>query len=336
MTAARKPSIVLAADCGGPVGWGHYIRCHALGAELAGRGARVLLGVRGNRPALHPEVPVIVLGRGEFPGFVRGALSESDLVVLDLCKWDKVCPSDVPRRAILASISDRIRPGITSDIWIDPSVSSAGAGAGNQETVILGGGDHVILRRQFDGAPARDCAASPSRVLIAFGGTDQTALTALTLRALALCALPIEEVTVVAGEPPSPPVESPPGVRVRVISGVDDMHRLFEWADLGVLTAGTTLFEACVTGLPSVALSLNDDQRTEAAALARRDAVVDLGPVVGQSVESIARGLVRCLGRPFRERLARAAQAAIDGKGRARVARSLIAAIEHAKAGVFS
>jgi spore coat polysaccharide biosynthesis predicted glycosyltransferase SpsG len=336
MTVTRGPSIVLAADCGGPVGWGHYIRCHALGAELAARGAQVLLGVRGNRPALHPEVPVVVFGRDEFPGFLRGALGGSDLVVLDLWKWDEVCPAEVQRQAILATISDRLRPGITSDIWIDPSVSSAGAGAENLEPAILGGGDYVILRNQFDGAPARDCAASPTRVLIAFGGTDQTALTALTLRALALCALPIEEITIVASEPPSLPVESPPGVRVRVVSGVDDMRRLFEWADLGVLTAGTTLFEACVTGLPSLVLSLNEDQRTEAAALARRDAVVDLGPEGEQSVETIARGLHRCLDRSFREHLARAAQSAIDGKGRVRVARSLIAAIEHAKAGVFS
>ena len=66
------------------------------------------------------------------------------------------------------------------------------------------------------------------------------------------------------------------------------------------------------------------------------DAIVDLGPAAQQSAETIARGLFRCRDHAFRTRLARAAQTAVDGNGRARVARTLMAAINQTTAGVCS
>jgi spore coat polysaccharide biosynthesis predicted glycosyltransferase SpsG len=334
MIATSKPSIILAADCGGLVGWGHYSRCHALAAELAAKGSDVTLALRGTRPLLRAEVPLVSLSPAGFDGLLRRSLAEADLVVLDLRQWGGIEPPAKERRAILACIRDLRWPAIAPDIWIDPNVSFSGASPGSSSTTILGGGDHVILRRQFDGAATRQCAASPARALVAFGGTDQAALTALTLRALASSGLPIEEIAVVAGESPFVPDPPPAGRRIRVVAGVDDMRGLFDRSDLGVLAAGTMLHEACATGLPSFVVSLDDDQAAEAGALARRGAVVDLGPAERQSAETIAGGLLPCLTPEFRQSLARAAQAAIDGKGRARVAQSLIAAIERERSGV--
>ena len=50
-------------------------------------------------------------------------------------------------------------------------------------------------------------------------------------------------------------------------------------ADLGILAAGTLLYEAAAAGLPALFLSLSDAQRGEAAALA--DALRDRRRLVG-------------------------------------------------------
>ena len=336
MNDTSEFSIVLAADCGGAAGWGHFTRCLALGGELAAIGAEVVLGVCGTPLTSSAPVPVVHLARSELDEFLCEALAGSDLVVLDLCKWDEFDPPVADRRALLAWISDRSTPGFAADIGIDPNVSAVRVSTRDDGLVMLEGSDHIILRKQFDAPERRVCAVGTSRVLVGFGGTEQAALTDLALGALALCGLTIDEITIVTGESPFSPVRSLPGPRVRVVSRVDDMKSLFEWADLGVLAAGTMLVEACTTGLPSIVVSLNEDQAVEAAVLAEHEAVIDLGRAQDQSVATISAALRSCVGRTYREQLAGSAQALIDGNGRTRVARALIAAIENAKAGVVS
>jgi spore coat polysaccharide biosynthesis predicted glycosyltransferase SpsG len=330
------PSIVLAADCGGAAGWGHFIRCQALAGELAARQADVVLGVHGATPAHHAEVPLIRLAPSRFREYVTAALARSQLVVLDLREWESLDRVAGDRCARLAWISDHSEPPFPADLGIDPNVSSPPARYGARRSLILGGADHIILREQFDAPVPRQCSADAKRVLVGFGGTEQTEAVTLTLAALRRCELPIEEITLVGGRSALAAAEFPNGPRVRVAGYVEDMRSLFDRADLGVVAGGTMLAEACATGLPAIALSLNVEQAVEAAALAKRDVAVYLGPAREQSADSIVAALHALGPRASRERLARSAQALIDGNGRARVAQSLIALTSSIKTGALS
>jgi spore coat polysaccharide biosynthesis predicted glycosyltransferase SpsG len=327
---------VLVADCGGSTGWGHFTRSHALAAELAARGADVTLGVCGSPPPIVADVPVVALARSERNRFVCHAASGSDLVVVDLSDVKDFVPPAAGGRAMLAWISDRSRPGFQADIGIDPTLSTTRDRVRDDGRSVFQGAGYIILRQQFDCPGRRVCAFQVRRVLVGFGGTGQATVTRRVLSALKRAGLTIEEIAIVAGESRESAPGFPGAPKVRVLSGVGDMRSLYEWADLCVLAGGTMLFEACVTGLPSIVVSLNENQALDAAYLARHRAVVHLGPATELSEAAVTTAVRSCGDCKRRQRLAQSAQALIDANGRARVAQSLLAAIENARRGAVA
>ena len=106
----------------------------------------------------------------------------------------------------------------------------------------------------------------------------------------------------------------------RVLVGVDNMAELMTQADLAVGAAGSTSWERCCLGLPTVMLVLADNQRGIAERLQQAGAAHLLQP------NRLAAGLRRLLGAPaaaWAEQSRRAA-ALCDGKGAERVANHML------------
>lgn len=328
---SRPPKITFLVDCGGAVGWGHFARAHALAAELQERGASVQLAVRGPAPTLRAAVPLQSISPAESAPFLRNSFADADLVVLDLYDWspDELALAAAARSALLACIRDKAAPPVRFDVWIDPNVSSPPIAKPEVGPRVFAGGDYLILRSEFDALPSRAHAEVPRRLLVAFGGSDQSCLIALTLGALAIGDVAFREITVVLGGSPAP-ATAPSGIELRSLAHVNDMVALYQWADFGVLAAGTMLYEAAATGLPCAVVALNDDQGVEARAFGRRSAALDLGNANAVRPEAIAAALRNATARERRQSLASHARRALDGRGRVRVADALLACVREA------
>jgi spore coat polysaccharide biosynthesis predicted glycosyltransferase SpsG len=88
---------------------------------------------------------------------------------------------------------------------------------------------------------------------------------------------------------------------------------------------GVTSLERCCLGLPSLVVTVADNQRPGTAALARSGALIDLGPLEALSADRLAASLRSFIAdRAARHAVGRAAMAVTDGLGAERVRNAVL------------
>jgi UDP-2,4-diacetamido-2,4,6-trideoxy-beta-L-altropyranose hydrolase len=173
----------------------------------------------------------------------------------------------------------------------------------------------AALARRQPGIPAR-------RVLVTFGFTDLGGITARVVRA-ALAARTGATIDVVVDER----AESLPYLRSTESAGGDialhitpsNMCQLMAEADLAIGAAGTTSWERCCLGLPTILLVLADNQCFAARNLARAGAVKWLEDTSDLEAALIAALRELCQSEAIRLSLVRAASQVTDGLGAKRL-----------------
>jgi UDP-2,4-diacetamido-2,4,6-trideoxy-beta-L-altropyranose hydrolase len=319
VSTSRAPRIVVVVDAGDTVGWGHFVRSHALVYELRRRGAEVELFVNGVLPPF--AAPGAATETGNEMGVVAlppSALN-ADAVVLDLKTYAARIRADIPDTILLVTIMDGDPIPFQPDLTIDPNVS------GRQRVgASLSGPEAVILRPEFDRRPAVSPARMSGTLLVSFGGAPPRELVARTVRAVRNQSM-FSDVCMVlpAGIDVAPP-SGDSGVRITVSTRVADMHALLLQAEAGLIAAGTLLHEACATGLPSAVVSLNEEQHVEAAAVAGRRAILYLGPSSDLTDDALGSGLTSLASPRLRAELSSHALALLGGHGRERVAELIV------------
>ncbi len=310
------PRIAIVADCGGEVGWGHVVRCHALAGELRARGCLVELLVNGEPPAFAP--PDTIVATGEPVGSIASlaqALDGADAVVLDLWHSTSSTRDGLPGAPFVVAFVDGVEAPFACDLTVDSNVSSEASTTAS----CLAGGEHVILRPQFDPANVQEAVRSPGTLLVSFGGTERGELLSLVLEA----AVPTgRQITAVAPSFPAGARASMPTVSWR--KPVHEMGELLLEAEVAVISAGALVHEACATGLPCAVVALTEDQAREAEALADRGAILYLGPVSELSGVNVQAALARLDDRSLRARLSARGRELVDGLGRGRVADAIL------------
>jgi spore coat polysaccharide biosynthesis predicted glycosyltransferase SpsG len=165
------------------------------------------------------------------------------------------------------------------------------------------------------------------RVLISFGGSDPPNMTGRILEALAgagslgldidvvgTLAMPqLDELKALTGQLPR--------ARLHVMV---DMAQLMASADLSIGACGMTALERCCAGLPSLVVSIADNQVPNAQGLAGLRAVEYLGTAVEVTGSMVREALWYATREPERiRRMAEAAHAITDGRGVERVMRAM-------------
>lgn len=148
---------------------------------------------------------------------------------------------------------------------------------------VLAGPQYALLRPEFAAWRGRSLARrfkpQLQQLLITLGGVDKDNATVQVLHALRGCPLPDDcKLTVVMG-PHAPwladvraqAAQMPWPTEVR--SDVCNMAELMASSDLAIGAAGSTNWERCCLGLPSLLLVLADNQQSSADALAQAHAV---------------------------------------------------------------
>jgi len=193
---------------------------------------------------------------------------------------------------------------------------------------LLIGPGYALLRSQFaahrPAVWARGGAASVRplrRLLVALGGVDKHNVTGQVLEALIGVPLPEDgRITVVMGsraprlaDVSAQAARMPWPTEVKV--DVSDMAELMEHSDLAVGGAGTTAWERCCMGLPTVTLVLAENQRSGALALHEAGCVALVDDVSG-----LAQAMRQLLEPSTRVAMEQACFTTVDGLGAQRVA----------------
>lgn len=195
-------------------------------------------------------------------------------------------------------------------------------------TRLLLGPDYAMLRREFSATPPHAAPADrASRLLVTMGAADPHNTTARILAGIALVDDAALRVRVVVG--PSNPRAAELRAqlndsRIVLVDASQNMAEHMAWADMAVTAAGSTTYELCCMGVPSLVVVLADNQQPVARSLGQAGAAVELGWHHALTADAVATAIVAlCPDRERRQALARHGRQLVDGRGCDRVVAAL-------------
>ncbi len=204
-------------------------------------------------------------------------------------RWERQLRPACHRLMVIDDLADRSHD---CDMLLDQNLGRDAkdyAARVPQHCTCLVGPHYALLRPEFselrEYSLRRREAPVLKQILISMGGVDKDNATSKVLEALKDVSLPrgcrvivvmgaqapwLEQVRAVAATLPCP-------TEVRV--NIDDMAQVMADSDLAIGAAGSTTWERCCLGLPSMIVVLAENQQPIAKALHEKNAAVNLGSV---------------------------------------------------------
>lgn len=336
---------IFRADASRRVGSGHIMRCKTLADSLASIGWHCGFAVGSGStdlvPALaessHETFTIACDVADEAEILSRRWPNGVDWLIIDHYQRDRLfeaaCRPWARKIMVLDDLADRPHD---CDLLLDQTLDRKAENYAEWSTpdcrLLLGTG-YALLRPEFR-AIRKDHPrpASPIqrqlRVLITLGGTDPDNVTETCLDALQQSGISAE-VDVVAGQGFASldrlrkRCESLEGFRLHV--SPHNMGELMAEADLSIGAAGTTSWERCCLGLPTIMLVLADNQQENARQLSAAGAV----KVIDGANPDTARGIAEALQELDEDRaslheMSNKAAALCDGQGSLRAILALL------------
>jgi UDP-2,4-diacetamido-2,4,6-trideoxy-beta-L-altropyranose hydrolase len=332
------PRILFVVDAGPQVGGGHVMRSLTLARALEGQGATTVFAgppaMAELLDAFSPETsrqvaddPAAAVRRETFDAiaFDHYGLAEPDHRALAGGRPSLVI-DDLADRPIGGDVVLDSGPGRKAEDYL---------GKAPDEARLLLGPQFAPVRPEFAALrePALAWRGEPVlRILVSLGLTDVGGITGRIIERLRPRVNDIGlDVALGAAAPSLPGLSKVARHDPRLMLHVDTPHmsRLTAEADIGIGAAGSSTWERCVLGLPSLMVVLADNQRAAAQAIAEREAalVVDLAQPDFEA--AFDRALMRLLrDADLRRRLAAASANVCDGLGAGRVAEVFLRLIE--------
>ena len=112
--------------------------------------------------------------------------------------------------------------------------------------------------------------------------------------------------------------------RIELVSDTPDMPELMAWADLAIVAAGTSSWEIAFMGVPSILLTIADNQELIAEDLHNRNATIYLGPIGKLDRHKLVTVVEQLrYDRERRRQMSHTARRLVDGQGVVRVTAAL-------------
>ncbi len=311
------------------------MRCLAIANALAERGLRCRFLLPGGGEVFVP----LVLARGHEVEVLSGPLHRHasalssrlpdpvDLAIIDDYESTPAFEAELHARSRrLVVVDDFAHRRHRCDVLLAPGATAEegeSSPAGEGPRYLLCGPRHAPLRQEFAALRPRAlrrrmAGGEVRRVLVTIGLTDPAGLSAPVTEAL--LGLPFDlEVDIAVGA-------AAPGLsalrrlaeepRVRLHVDTDEMATLMCEADLAIGAGGSSSFERCCLGLPTLAYLIAENQHGILRDLERRGALLRMGEAARFDARELAaavRALIRDGER--RKRMAAAAAAVCDGRG---------------------
>ena len=353
--------VAFRVDASLDIGTGHVTRCLALAEHLRARGAQTLFLVRplpGNlidriqregHPArllsLDPDEPTPAGGpphgwwlRGDPDRDAADSLrileqeGRIDRIVVDHyaldARWEGALTARGYELCVIDDLADRSHD---CRILVDQGAASDPAGRYRGRVPrgcrLLLGPRYAVLRSEF--VRARTGPTRPrTRILLFAGGVDGAGLTERALAAWDGVRAPGEHLDVLLGRrnPRRDALHAELQARagVQPLEPTDAMAPLLMETRLCLGAPGTSQWERCCLGVPSILTAAAANQEPVGEALAAAGLALYLGPVEGLTAPTLGAAIRRLLDDPARrEDLARRGRCAVDGLGAGRIAAAL-------------
>lgn len=350
---AHSPMIVVRCDANETIGGGHVMRCLTLANNLAAQGAKIIFVSAALPEALAnriisaghqikfvsatPELQRSGVGWEEPPISAAAQMTDAEMtvaaagranwIIVDHYLLDAHWHSAVRHNADqILVIDDLANRRYDCDILLDQTFGRSKDRYRSRTadgTNILAGATYALLRPEFShlrpvALQQRRDEEPVSKILISMGTADSESITAQILDNLQPFLSDFAIDVVLSPQAPSLSQVQKLAARNSSISVHLDSEKMAELmtdADISIGAAGTTSWERCCLGLPTILLVLAENQRLIATNLEREGAVT-----LAESAEAVSRHLRRLVedGRK-RQSMTAVAAAIVDGLGCDRV-----------------
>lgn len=238
-----------------------------------------------------------------------GEIAPVDWLVVDHysldARWERAIRQVAKRIMVIDDLADRSHD---CDILLDQNYHDETrdryAGLVPAGSRMFLGPRYSLLRSEFLEArkSPRVRDGHVRRIVVFFGGCDASNETAKTLAAIKSLGRQDIDVDVIVGK------ENPQKETIEELCGtdpglhyhcqVDDMARRLRDSDLAIGAGGTSTWERCYLGVPSITVVVAENQAATTAAVARSGATLNLGDSETVAVSDIRRALEGLLSDP--------------------------------------
>lgn len=360
----RPLRVAFRCDASAQIGTGHVVRCLTLAAALQARGAHVCFICRHLPSGLADrlraaKVQVHRLGPEGEPGFAPAAGDpphahwlglpwardaeqtsaalagkRTDWLMVDHyaldARWERALAPVVGQILVIDDLADRPHDcAALLDQNLHHNIDHRYDGLLPPGALRLLGPRYALLRPEFAAARAQRLASPPDprRVFVFFGGADASDMTSRALDALESVENIVLDVVIGSMHPRRAAIEARCAARPGWSCAVDvsDMAERMARAAIGLGAGGTTTWERCAVGLPSLVVSVAENQVRISAACAAAGVQLDLGWGPSLSAERLREALSALLDDAARQTsIAGAARGCCDGEGAAAVVARMV------------
>lgn len=335
-------SLLIRADASSTMGAGHVMRCLALAQAWRKAGGEVAFLMASSTPFVSQRVSTEgfeILRIDAPPGGAEDAAKTRNTASQRHARWLAVDGYHFDPDYSVAVASDRWRmlrvedePGYEcprADVILNQNVHAENSTypENTKGTQFLLGPRYALLRNELMEACQlrREFPLVAKNLLVTTGGGDPQILLPRLLEAIKCCSSKLKATVVVGTAPDRDLLDSlarSPG-SIELVIGSQDMSRLIAWADIAVSAAGSTCWEFCGLGLPSILIDIAENQRNVAKSLSEGGAAVHV-PQEDASSRRIAEEMEALIhSQSRREAMARRGRDLVDGRGAYRVTSAL-------------
>lgn len=349
------PKLFIRTDATPEIGGGHFTRCLALAHAWKERGGQVIFLSRLANPHLekklcvaqiglhvierpHPDPSDLKITAETVRNYSDTHPPEHSWLVLDGYHFDSRYLAEAKKIGCMLLVTDDLAhlPFYDADIILNQNLSAKNLSYRRTETsTLLLGLEYALIQPQFPkyGLPSRFIPSSAKNILVTMGAADAHNVTYKVLQALALLDRGLGlEVNVVIG-PLNPHREmlrefltSFPHQSFSPVN--TDMPSVMAWADLAISAAGSTCWELCFMGVPSLVIEVADNQKEIAENLGAQGLAVNLGKHDRLTVETLSHAVWNFIGdHQSRESFSKQGRKLVDGQGAKRVVEVMIKGI---------
>ena len=340
-------SLIIRADASTTMGTGHVMRCLALAQAWQDQGGQAIFVLADKSMAienrLRSEKMQITHLSVEAGGdedanqtvdFAKKVTSQ--WIVVDGYQFGKEYQKSIKKLGFkLLFLDDYGHSGhYDADLVLNQNISASEDLYQNREdyTQLLLGMQYVLLRREFWQWQnwQRVINSKARKILVTLGGSDPDNLTLKTIQSLQVLGdQDLEVIVVIGGSNPHYEVLQKEvadlSLAICLQQNVNNMPELMAWADMAISAGGSTNWELAFMGLPSIVITIADNQKAIAAELDRQGVIVNLGWHQDVTIEQIGLALQELISdRPKRQIMSKKGRELIDGIGSKRAINAIM------------
>ncbi len=300
---------IIRVDASVAIGVGHLSRCMVLKALLEERGAKIsLLMDRCGRgfidethnevlwldDAINPQDTIAAIERNRLkPGFL--IVDHYDLDVF----WEKSLRPHVKKIMVIDDLANRSHD---CDILLDQNLFPASGeryrGLIAPDCATFFGPGYALLRPEFflERRRLRERSGAVKHILVNFGGSDPAGITLKALKGVLNALGNAIEVVCVAGRANQHAAEIEAFCRsqsnVPYYLHSDQMAMLMHQADLAIGAGGSSAWERCFLGLPSLVAIIAENQRCVTEQLASVGVLKNMGSAAELDEKSFSQAVL--------------------------------------------